>query len=109
MFECDELSLYTGDDICITDKIIITQPTLRQIREFGEKSYFSAIHTFTSVGADMKWQLWDMGIDYTKIDDFDLFIRYISQALSSDKKMYNTLMSNQEQYANMLGRLSEED
>lgn len=109
MFECDELSLYAGDDICITDKIIITQPTLRQIREFGEKSYFSAIHTFTSVGADMKWQLWDMGIDYTKIDDFDLFIRYISQVLSSNKKMYNALMSNQEQYADMLKKLSEED
>ena len=109
MFECDELSLYAGDDISITDKIIITQPTLRQIREFGEKSYFSAIYTFTSVGADMKWQLWDMGIDYTKIDDFDLFIRYISQVLSSNKKMYNALMSNQEQYADMLKKLSEED
>ena len=88
MFECDELSLYAGDDICITDKIIITQPTLRQIREFGEKSYFSAIHTFTSVGADMKWQLWDMGIDYTKIDDNwyefnDSFVKQINLHLMS--------------------------
>lgn len=56
MLELDELKIYRGKDIKINDKIIITQPTLDQIEEFGERRYFSAIHTLVSVGADMKWQ-----------------------------------------------------
>ena len=79
MYEYDELSIYRGRDIQITNTIKITQPTLGQIEEFGEQKYFSAIHTLTSVGADLKWQLWDLSIDYTKIEDFDLFIKLTSQ------------------------------
>lgn len=103
------MNLYAGDDISITDKIIVTQPTLRQVKEFGEKRYFSAVHTLTAVGADLKWQLWDMGIDYTEIDDFDLFIRYISQVVSSKKRIYSELMKNQEKHAGIFEKLSEED
>lgn len=107
--EYDELNLYAGDDISITDKIIVTQPTLRQVKEFGEKRYFSAVHTLTAVGADLKWQLWDMGIDYTEIDDFDLFIRYISQVVSSKKRIYSELMKNKDKHADILAKFSEED
>lgn len=103
------MNLYAGDDISITDKIIVTQPTLRQIKEFGEKRYFSAVYTLTAVGADLKWQLWDMGIDYTEIDDFDLFIRYISQVVSSKKRIYSELMKNQDKHADILAKFSEED
>jgi len=78
----DELQLYCGDDIVLKDKIIVTQPTLNQIKEFGENDYFNSVHTLCSVGADMKWQLWDnFGIDYTKIDDYELFLRFTFNAL----------------------------
>jgi hypothetical protein len=74
MFEIDELKIYRGSDIPITDKIIVTQPTIDQIIEFGEKRYFGAVYNLTGVGADFKWQLWDYyGIDYTTIEDFELF------------------------------------
>jgi hypothetical protein len=109
MFEFDELALYAGDEIEITKDIIITQPTLKQIKEFGERKYFNAVQTFTSVGADMKWQLWDMGIDYTEIDDFDLFVQYISQLVSSKKRIYTELISDKGKYANILSSLSQED
>ena len=67
MFEVDELDIYRGGDIEITPKIIVTQPTLGQIADFGEKRYFNAVYTLTAVGADLKWQLWDLEqIDYTK-------------------------------------------
>ena len=110
MFEYDELKIYRGKDIQITPKIIITQPTLDQIEEFGESRYFSAIHTLTSVGADLKWQLWDycQQTDYTQIEDYDLFIKFISQVLSSRKKIYEEWMSNPEQYANELNKMSDE-
>jgi hypothetical protein len=110
MKDCDELQIYRGRDIYVTPKIIITQPTLDQIERFGEKRYFSAIHTLTAVGADLKWQLWDYNqIDYTQIEDYDLFIKLISQMVSSKKKLYNTLMSDKEKYAEELSKLSQED
>lgn len=109
MVEYDELCLYAGDDVKITDKIIITQPTLEQIRLFGEKHYFNAVQTLTSVGADLKWQLWDKGIDYTKIDDYDLFVRYIYQAVSSKKRIYAELTNNREKYADILSKISKEE
>ena len=96
MYEYDELGIYRGRDIQITNTIKITQPTLGQIEEFGEQKYFSAIHTLTSVGADLKWQLWDLGIDYTKIEDFDLFIKLTSQLLCSRKNNITSSTTDEE-------------
>lgn len=109
MFEFDELKIYRGSDIQITPKITITQPTIGQIEEFGEKKYFSAVHTLTAVGADMKWQLWDMAqIDYTEIEDYELFIQYIWMAVSSKKHIHKELTNNPEKYENELASLSQE-
>lgn len=96
MFEYDELRLYRGKPIYINRNFCIVIPTLNQIEEFGEKRYFGAIHNFTAVGADLKWQLWDVGIDYTQIDDYDLFVKLISQVLSSKKNLYYTIMTDSE-------------
>ena len=110
MFEFDELKIYKGEDIQITPKIIITQPTLGQIAEFGEKRYFSAVHMLTAVGADLKWQLWDrFQVDYTKIEDYDLFIQYIWMVVSSKKHIYEELVGNPEQYSEELSSISRED
>lgn len=110
MFEFDELKIYRGNDIKITPKITVIQPTLGQIEEFGEKRYFSAVHTLTAVGADLKWQLWDLdGTDYTTIDDYDLFIKFIYRVVSSKIPLYNELMNNQEKYQEELKQISQED
>jgi len=110
MLKYDEFQIYDGDDIHITDSIIITQPSLEQIKCFGEQKYFSAVYTLTSVGADLKWQLWDMlGIDYTQIADYDLFIKLISQLVSSKKQMYFELTNHPEKYRDELANYSEEE
>ena len=109
-YELDELKIYRGADIQITPKITVTQPTIGQIADFGENKYFSAVHTLCAVGADLKWQLNDyLGIDYTKIDDYDLFIKFISQIVSSRKKIYKELKDNPEQYEEELKMISEDD
>ena len=109
-YELDELKIYRGADIQITPKITVTQPTIGQIADFGEKKYFSAVHTLCAVGADLKWQLNDyLGIDYTKIDDYDLFIKFTSQVVSSRKKIYKELKDNPEQYEEELKMISEDD
>ena len=110
MFDIDDLKIYRGSDIPITDKIIVIQPTLDQIIEFGEKRYFQAVHQLTGVGADFKWQLWDyFDIDYTTIDDYELFKKMIWHSLSSKKYIYKELMENQEKYSEELKKFSEED
>lgn len=110
MNDFDELSIYRGRDIRINSKIIVTQPTLDQIENFGEKKYFSTVNTLTAVGADLKWQLWDFcGIDYTKIDDYDLFLQYIVGAVSSKKNIYKELIDNKDKYEKELSSMSTED
>lgn len=110
MFDVDDLKIYRGKDIRITDKIIVTQPTIDQIIDFGEKKYFSAVHCLTGVGADFKWQLMDYyGIDYTTIDDFELFKLMIWKILSSKKHIYKELTENREKYEEQLKSISEED
>ena len=110
MFDVDDLKIYRGSDIRITDKIIVTQPTIDQIIEFGEKRYFSSVYTLTGVGADFKWQLWDyFDTDYTTIDDFDLFKKMIYRLLSSKKKIYKLIKEKPEQYEEEINKMTEED
>lgn len=109
-YEFDELKIYRGEDIHITPKITVTQPTIGQIADFGEKRYFSAVHTLTAVGADLKWQLNDyMGIDYTQIEDYDLFVKLISQMVSSRKNIYKELTENPDKYEQELASISDDD
>lgn len=110
MFEIDELKIYRGSDILITDKIIVTQPTIDQIIEFGERRYFQTVHTLTGVGADFKWQLLDyFNKDYTEIEDFELFKLMIYKSLSSKKKIYEELKNNPEQYEEYINKMTDDD
>lgn len=83
LYEVDELALYFGDPFVINDKISVLQPTVGQIADYGERKYFSVLHTLTSIPSDMKSQLFDLGLDYEQVSDFDLFIM-LAPTLSQD-------------------------
>lgn len=83
--DIDELLVYKGQDIKISDYIIIHQPSLEEIVNYGEKEYFQMAQSLTSVGADLKWQLFDIGVDYTKISDFELFYSLLINKYPKDK------------------------
>lgn len=109
MFKIDDLTLYRGSDIKLNDKIIVTIPTIDQIEQFGEMSYFNAIHTLTGVGADFKWQLWEyLKIDYTTINDYDLFLKFIYPMVSSKKNVYRIWKSEPEKYEKQLSALDDD-
>lgn len=61
-----------GDDYIINDNIKIHQVTVGELIEYGERQYYSMVQTITSIPSEMKSQLWDMGIDWTQITDFQL-------------------------------------
>lgn len=80
----DELKIYGGKSYYINDDISIKQPKLGKIKKYGERKYFNMVHTLCSVGADLKWQLDDIGIDYTKISDYELFYSVLARGYSRE-------------------------
>ena len=82
--DIDDLQLYFGDDYVINDYITIKQPSIGDIIKYGEASYFSTVHTLTAIPSDLKSQLWDMGLDWTEVDDFELFMM-LAQTLTPDR------------------------
>lgn len=75
VLEFDELKMYYGYDYKVNDKVVIHTPSVGDIIDFGEQSYFSTVHALTCIPSDMKYQLFMQGIDYEEISDYDLFLR----------------------------------
>lgn len=84
-FPVNELALYLGDNQKVNDKITIYQPTIGDICEFGEDRYFAMVSTLCAIPSDMKVQLFDMGIDYDSLSDFELFSSILSRILSQEE------------------------
>lgn len=85
--DVDSLFLYFGDDYVINDNIKLMQPTIGQIVDYGEGSYFSMIHTLTAIPSDVKALLWDLPdgrLDWTQVEDFELFMMF-SRTMTPDK------------------------
>lgn len=82
--EQEKVALYRGEGVQINEHIHIKVPILNDIFNIDEKEYFNNITTICSVGADLKWQLDELNIDYTKIDDYELFVKFLSGNISKN-------------------------
>lgn len=82
--EADALFLYFGDDYVINDKITISQPKIGDVADYGEAQYFSLVHQLSATSSDFKSMLWDIGIDWCEVEDFQMF-QMLSQNLTPDK------------------------
>lgn len=94
VIEFDKLQLFFGDKYTIdvegVDGIItMNQPTIGDIVRLGEKKYYATLNLFTTNTTSFRLQLWEQGIDWNQISDFDLFIMLISTA---DKEIYHTFL-----------------
>lgn len=79
-FEFDRLKMYFGEPYtikCEMGEVLIIQPTIGNILEFGEKQFYSMLNTFISNPTSYRLQLWDMGVDWNKISDYELFCTLI--------------------------------
>ena len=74
LLEADQLQLYFGDPYVVNDNITIYQPNIGQIMTYGERKYYSMVHTITAIPSDMKSQLADMKLHYEEVEDFQLFM-----------------------------------
>lgn len=81
----DKGKLYKDGFLKISDDIKLIIPTVGEIFDMTEQKYFSIITTLCSNAFDYKWQLYEQGLDFTKIDDYDMFITFIAPTLSSNE------------------------
>lgn len=84
LINVDPLKLYFGDPYVVNQYITIYQPTIGEIIEYGEREYYSMVQTLTAIPSEMKSSLWDSGLDWTQVEDFQLFMM-LSQSLSQDQ------------------------
>lgn len=73
LFEIDQLKLYFGEPYIINEHLTILQPKIKDIVDYGERQYYTMVSTLCAIPSDMKSDLYDMGLDYEKIGDFELF------------------------------------
>lgn len=68
------LRVYFGDDYVVNDRIIIHQPSIQDfIDADNESDIYHVIAPFVSNTTGYRVQLWDMGIDWNKITNQELF------------------------------------
>lgn len=80
----NELKFYFGDDFVINDMITLHHPTIGDIVDIGENDYFSAVYTLSGIPSGMKSQLWDLGICWMDLSDFEYFY-LVTRSIPVDK------------------------
>lgn len=73
LLKFDKLKMYFGDDYTIGN-IRIMQPTIGDILSFGEKRMYASIAPLTGNTTSYRLMLWEAGIDWNKITDYELFL-----------------------------------
>lgn len=65
--------IISGRNFKINNYITVYDPELEEIELFGETDYWYLLHLLTRKPYDIAVELDDMGIDYQKVDEYDLF------------------------------------
>lgn len=80
-FDFDELKMYFREPYMIkmeNEKYIeIMQPSIGDILQLGDREVYTSISPFVGNTTSYRVQLWDMGIDWNKKTDYELFAMLI--------------------------------
>ena len=76
----DKINLLFGEPL-ILGNLVFRHPTVNEILEVGEDFYHSCINIFTLRPYDMMVDLYDSGIDYEKMENYDLFVLMCGETL----------------------------
>ena len=80
----DKLLLLCGEPITVCEGITLYQPTLREIKDYGEGKFFSTFWSLCSAPWDIPSMLDDMDINFMEISEWELF-RSIALGLSVEQ------------------------
>lgn len=82
------LRMYFGDDYIVNDRIIIHQPSIQDfIDADSDLDIYNVIIPFTANTTAYRLQLWDMGIDWNKLSNLELFSILIKTINSQYSKL----------------------
>ena len=70
----DKLALISGEPIKISEGVTLFQPSLREIKDYGESRFYNVFWTFCSSPWDMPSALDDAGINFMKISEWEFFL-----------------------------------
>ncbi len=70
----DKPNLLRFNEYRINDKISVHVPSVGEIFDFGDQKYYSMVQSLIATPFDLMVELDDIGIDYEKITDFQLFM-----------------------------------
>lgn len=87
LLDFDELKMYYCEDYRPTEKIIISQPTIGDMIEYGDNKFYNMVNSLCGNPTMFRLQLWNMGINWNKITDFELFSMMIKSYTPSDTKL----------------------
>lgn len=72
-YSFDRLRMYFGEPFDLPNGMTIYQPTIGDILNVGEVPFYNNLNVFIGNPTMYRLKLWESGIDWNKISDFDLF------------------------------------
>lgn len=72
-YNFDRLRMYFGEPFELPNGMVILQPTIGDILAAGEGPFYDNLNVFIGNPTMYRLKLWESGIDWNKISDFDLF------------------------------------
>ena len=79
----ETINLLYKNSYSINEDISIRIPTVGEVLE-DEDNYYSLVYTLTAMPIDKMVQLDDLGIDFTQINDYDLFLLFFTAMREQD-------------------------
>ena len=78
IYQFDKLKMYFGKPYVIDcadaeGTITVYQPTIGDIVNFGEAEFYTMLHVFIANTTSYRLPLWEIGLDWNILSDFDLF------------------------------------
>ena len=89
VIEFDTLQIYmdiphTIDIEGLKGKLTIYSPTLGQVIKMGQTKFYMGINPFITNTTQYRLPLWEMGVDWNDLSDFDLFCMLLHSGVDKD-------------------------
>jgi hypothetical protein len=72
-YHFDKLKMYFGEDYEVIPNIVISQPTIGDILEIGEETFYRSLTPFLYNSTSIRLALWENKVDWCKIKDIEVF------------------------------------
>lgn len=85
----DQMKLFFDREFQVTDKIIVKQPTIQDVIDYpeGEDGFMFLIRIFTGNTTYFKVSLWDQGVDWNDLTDWELFVSLVKSLPPNSTKV----------------------